>query len=104
MVTLDNGGTQQTAPVDLSGAKTVGDIKTRLENAFVAGPLTLSVDVDPATANGFRLTPSAGTITVADVSGSTVAADLGIAAPSAAHISACRGDPRLAPQHRLADL
>jgi len=104
VVTLDNGGTPQTATVDLSGAKTVGDIKIRLENAFVAGPLTLSVDVDPATANGFRLTPSAGTITVADVSGSTVAADLGIAAASAAQITGGDLDPRLTTQTRLADL
>ncbi len=103
-VTLDNGGPAQTQTVDLSSADTIGDIKTILENAFAAGPLTLTVDVDPATSNGIRLTSSAGTVAVSDLSGSMVAADLGIASAAVAQINGGNLDPSLTIQTQLADL
>ncbi|NOX54497.1 MAG: flagellar hook-associated protein 3 [Planctomycetes bacterium] len=103
-ITLESGGSQQTASVDLSGAETIGDIKTRLEAAFASGPLTLAVDIDPATRNGLRLTPSAGTITVSDLPGSTVADDLAIASGPSAQIVGGDLDPRLTLQTELADL
>ncbi len=102
-VTLDNG-TPQTATVDLSHAETLGDIKTILEDAFAAGPLTLTVDIDPATNYGLRLTPSAGTVEVADVTGSLVAARLGIASGPSAQILGGDLDPVLTLQTNLADL
>lgn len=95
-VTLDDG-TPETAQIDLSGVQTIGDIKTRLEAAFPvpSGSLTLTVDVDPATNSGLRLTPSAGTVAVSDVSNSRVAQDLGIASAAAATINGGDLDPRL---------
>jgi flagellar hook-associated protein 3 FlgL len=95
-ITLNNG-TPETAQVDLTGAETIGEIKTRLEAAFPvpSGVLTLSVDIDPATKSGIRLTPSAGTVAVTDLSGSTVARDLGVASAATASINGGDLDPRL---------
>jgi len=85
----------QTETVDLSNAETIGDIKTLLENAFAGGPPTLTVDIDPGTNNGIRLTPSGGTVAVADLVGNRVAADLGIASAAAAVINGSDVDPQL---------
>lgn len=102
-VTLNNG-TPQTQTVDLSGAETIQDIKTILENAFVAGPLTLTVDIDPASQNGLRLTSSAGTVTVSNLPGSTSASDLGIASTAVSQINGLDLDPGITLQTTLASL
>jgi flagellar hook-associated protein 3 FlgL len=94
-VTLNNGGTPQTQTVDLTGAETVNDVKTRLEHAFSGGPLTLSVSIDPATKSKLVLTPSAGTVAVADVGSGLTAADLGIRGTAAASLTGTDLDPRL---------
>lgn len=94
-VTLQSGATTVTRTVDLSQADTLGDIKTQLENAFAGDPVTLTVDIDPASNSGLRLTPSAGTVAVADVNGSRTATDLGIAGSAAAVINGQDLDPRL---------
>lgn len=101
-VTLDNGGVPQTATVDLTGAETIGDIQTRLEDAFSGGPLTLTVAIN-ATSNGLQLTPSAGTVAVADIAGARVARDLGIASTAAAQIDGGDLNPALTLQTQLAD-
>ncbi|MEX0727155.1 MAG: flagellar hook-associated protein FlgL, partial [Planctomycetaceae bacterium] len=86
-LTLDDGvNPVQTAIVDLTSAETIGDIETRLENAFAGSPITLDVDIDSTSQMGIRLTPSGGTIAIADVTGSTVARDLGILGGPAASI------------------
>ncbi len=103
-VTLQSGATVEQAQVDLSSAKTIGDVRTRLEQAFAAGPLTLTVDIDPSTNAGLRLTPSAGTVAVSDVAGGQTAADLGIDSTGAAVINGGDVNPRLTEQTRLADL
>lgn len=102
-VTLDNG-TPQTQTVDVSGAETIQDLKTLLENAFSGGPLTLTVDVDPASLNGLRLTPSAGTVAVSNVAGSTLATDLGIASAAVAQVNGTDIDPGITLQTTLASL
>ncbi len=102
-VTLDNG-TPQTQTVDLSGAETVQDLKTLLENAFAAGPLTLTVDVDPASENGLRLTPSAGAVAVSNLAGSTLATDLGIASAAVAQVNGTDIDPGITLQTTLSSL
>lgn len=94
-VTVDDGIAPQTVTVDLSSAKNLGDVQTRLQAAFAAGPLTLTVDVDPATSSGLRLTPSAGTVTVAEVAGGTTAAELGIKSAAAAVVNGGDLNPRL---------
>jgi flagellar hook-associated protein 3 FlgL len=103
-VTLQDGATTQVATVDLAGANTVEDLRTRLEQAFAAGPLTLAVDTDPLTRSGLRLTPSSGTVAVADIAGARVAADLGIASGAVPIINGGDLNPRLTEQTRLADL
>lgn len=102
-VTLDNG-TPQTKTVDLSGVETVQDLKTVLENAFSGGPVTLTVDIDPASQNGLRLTPSAGTVSVSNEAGSSLATDLGIASSAVAQINGGDLDPGITLQTTLASL
>ncbi|WP_417392345.1 flagellar hook-associated protein FlgL [Gimesia sp.] len=102
-VTLDNG-TPQTQTVDLSGVETVQDLKTVLENAFAGGPLTLTVDIDPASESGLRLTPSAGTVAVSNVIGSNLATDLGIASTAVAQVNGGDVNPGITLQTTLASL
>lgn len=64
--------------VDLTGAQTIQDVKSRLEAAFASEAITLTVDVDPTSKSGLRLTPSAGTVAVQDVDQGRTAAELGI--------------------------
>jgi len=104
VVTLENGGPTQTQTIDLTGAQTLNDIKVRLENAFSGGPLTLTVDIDPASQNGLRLTPSAGTVAVADVEGSLAAADLGIRSNATAVINGADLNPRITLETPLSTL
>ncbi len=97
VVTLDDGvNPVETATIDLSQAETINDIKTLVENAFAAQPVTLTMSINPLNNSGIRLTPSAGTITVNDLPGATVAADLGIkSATPAAVINGGDLDPQL---------
>jgi flagellar hook-associated protein 3 FlgL len=96
VVTVDDGVNPiQTETVDFSNAESIRDIKTILEDAFSGGPPTLTVDIDPASNFGLRLTPSGGTVAVADLPGSKVAAYLGIESAAAATINGTDLDPRL---------
>ncbi|HUG89335.1 MAG TPA: hypothetical protein VML55_00780 [Planctomycetaceae bacterium] len=104
VVTVSDGVTTQTATIDLSAAETIRDVQTLLENAFSGGPITLSADIDPGTNAGLRLTPSAGTVAVADVAGRTTAADLGIASSAQPQVLGADLDPRLTLQTTLAAL
>ena len=81
-----------TVDVDLSGAETLGDLETRLEAAFAAGPTTLDVTI---TATSITLTPSAGTVQVENIDGSRLATDLGLLGPAAATQSSGDLDPPL---------
>lgn len=97
VVTLDDpalpAAIQRT--VDLSAAETIGDLRRMLEHAFAGEAVTLSVDIDPATNAGLRVSASSGTVSVRDVLGSTLAAELGIASGPAATILGGDLDPRL---------
>jgi len=103
-VTLQDGTDTVTRTVDLSTAQTIGDLKTQLEAAFSGTAVELTVDVDPASKSGLRLTPASGTITVSDLSGSRTASDLGIKGTSAAVINGGDLDPRLTLTSRVSDL
>ncbi len=94
-ITVVNGGPAITKSVDLTGAVTLQDVKTRIENAFAAESITVSVVIDPALQSGLKLTPSAGTIAVQDTPGSQIASDLGIRAAAAVSITGSDLDPRL---------
>ncbi|HBN78334.1 MAG TPA: hypothetical protein DD473_21490 [Planctomycetaceae bacterium] len=97
-VTVDTGGGPQTEKIDLSSADTIQDFVTRLEAPF-AGDLTVGI-----TATGITLTPSAGTVSVADLPNSRVAGDLGIKSTAGASITSKDLDPRLSRLTTLASL
>ena len=88
VVSLDDGaGNLASATVDFAGSHTVGDLRTRLEAAFDAGPPALAVGFTP-TGDGLTLEvqPPVGataSATVADVPGSRFAAQLGFAQATA---------------------
>ncbi len=103
-VTVQDGGTTVSRTIDLSRAETIGDVKTFVEDAFAGQALTVTVDIDPASPSGLRLTPSSGTVAVSDVAGSRVASDLGISSVAAAQISGRDLDPAISIHSRLADL
>ena len=101
-VTLDDGaGGVRTATVDLAGAETLGDVRTRLEAAFAAGPPTLAVNFS---ADGLGLTPSAGTVTVAEVAGGSTARELAIFGGPSAVFTGGPLDPRLSEETPLSAL
>lgn len=95
VVQLDDGVNNIAATVDLTGASTVQDIKTRLEAAFAGGPITLTVDIDPVSRNQLRLTPASGTVEVLDVAGGLTATNLGLATGPVATISGSDLDPAM---------
>jgi flagellar hook-associated protein 3 FlgL len=98
-VTLSSPAT--TATIDLSQAKSIGDLKDLIENAL--GPANVTVSINPAK-NGITITPTAGTISITDVASGTAASDLGIAGPAAASIDSGDLDPALTLTTNLADL
>lgn len=103
-IVLQDGGTTVSRTVDLSLAETIGDVKTFIEDAFAGQALTVTVDVDPGSSSGLRLTPSSGTVAVTNPAGSRVASDLGISSVATAQISGGDLDPTISIHSRLADL
>lgn len=103
-ITLQDGGTTVARTIDLSLAETIGDVKTFVEDAFAGQALTVTVDIDPASPSGFRVTPSSGTVAVSDIAGSRVASDLGITSVATAQIAGGDLDPAISIHSRLADL
>ena len=94
-VTVANGGPAITHTVDLTGAGTIQDVKTRIENAFAADSVTVSVDIDSGSQSGLAITPSAGTIAIRNTPGSMAASDLGIVSTAAANITGGNLNPRI---------
>ena len=98
-VTLSSPAT--TTSIDLSQARTIGDLKSIIENALGPGNVTVSIN---AAKNGITITPAAGTITIANLPNGTAASDLGIAGTGAASINSGDLDPALSLTTKLADL
>ena len=98
-VTLSSPATSQT--IDLSQAKTIGDVKNLVENAL--GAANVTVAINPAK-NGIVITPAAGTITIANPVGGTGASDLGIVGSAAASIDSGDLNPALSLTTNLSDL
>ena len=98
-VTLSSPAT--TTTIDLSQAKTIGDLKGLIESSLGAANVTVSIN--PAK-NGITITPTAGTITIASPAGGTTASDLGIVASAAASINSSDLNPALTLTTKLADL
>lgn len=103
-VAVDDGSSLIGQTIDLTGAETIGDLKTRIESAFASSSATVVVDIDPSAPSGLRITPSTGSVTVLDVTGSRVAANLGIASGLTTQIAGADLDPRLTLQTKLSDL
>ena len=78
-IILNDGVNEVRKTVDLSSARTINDLKLQLEQAFSGEAITLTVDVDPTSLNGLRITPSAGTVEIRDVQGEATAKLLGVA-------------------------
>ncbi|HET6424237.1 MAG TPA: flagellin [Planctomycetaceae bacterium] len=104
VVTLEDTPTTVQKTVDLSGAQTLQDIKSKLESAFAAEAITLTVAIDPVSKNGLQLTPSAGTVAVADVGNARTAAELGIRSAPVATLSGIDLNPPINLFTRVADL
>ena len=98
-VTLSSPATSQT--IDLSQARTIGDVKNIIENALGAGNVTVAIN---SAKNGITITPAAGTITIANPAGGTGASDLGIVGSAAASINSGDLNPALTLSTNLADL
>ncbi|QDT38583.1 flagellar hook-associated protein FlgL [Stratiformator vulcanicus] len=104
-ITLDDGGgTSETATVDLSTAKTIGDIEALVENAFT-GALTVDVAVN-GNGDGLSLTATgtATTVAVADINGGITARQLGVNSAATAAITGGDLNPALSLRTPLADL
>lgn len=98
-ITLSSPVAAQT--IDLTEAKTIGDLKSLIENAFTPGAITVAVNVAK---NGIVITPTAGTVAIADVPGGNTARDLNIASAAVAQVNSGDLDPRLSLVTNLADL
>ncbi len=103
-VTVDDGTDSETLSVDLTPARTIGDVKAILEDTFSGSAVNLTVDIDPASLSGLRVTASTGTVAISDVAGSRVASDLGIESAAVATINGGDLDPRITLQSKLSDL
>ncbi|MBI3864993.1 MAG: hypothetical protein HY290_24225 [Planctomycetia bacterium] len=90
-----------TVTIDLSQAKTIGDVKDLVENALGALNVTVSINT---TKDGFLITPAAGTIAISDTAGGTGASDLRIASAAAASIDSGDLNPTLTLTTKLSDL
>src|SRR4051812_9425191 len=101
-IVLGNGTT--TKVVDLSKAGTVGDVVNAI-NAAGVGNITASLSAGGAITLS---TTGADNITVADVTGGTAAADLGIlrtaGAGAGAHLNGASAQPLVTPLTQLSDL
>ena len=97
-ITLSSVGSPQT--VDLSSAKTIGDIKTLIENTLGEANVTVSIN---AAKNGIQIVPATGTVTVTDLSGGNTASRLALVGSGATVVG---GDlqPKLTLHTNLADL
>ncbi len=98
-VTLSSPAVSTT--IDLSQAKTIGDVKSIVENAL--GSANVTVAINPAK-NGITITPTAGTITIANPAGGTAASDLGIIAVAVASVDTGDLNPAVTLNTNLADL
>ncbi|MFO0917593.1 MAG: flagellar hook-associated protein FlgL [Planctomycetaceae bacterium] len=93
-ITVVDGSTTITKSVDLSNADTLQDVKDRIQNAFASSSVTVSVGINSSN-SGLSITPSSGTISIQNATGSKAASDLGIASTAAASINGGDLDPRL---------
>jgi flagellar hook-associated protein 3 FlgL len=93
-VTVDSGSTPETETVNLSQAKTIGDVQQLIENAFPPGTLSVGV-VSGVPQDALQITPASGTVAISDIDGGQTAADLGIASAATTSITGSDLNPQL---------
>jgi len=104
VVSASDGATTTAVEVDLSNAESLNDIKTRIEAAFASTANPVTVDIEPTSQRGLRVTPTSGTIEISDVTGSRVAHDLGIDSAPVAVVAGHDLNPRLTLKTNLLSL
>ncbi len=87
-------GPATTATIDLSQARTVGDVQQAIQNAFPPGAVTVGISASPP-ADALTISPAAGTVAVSDLNGGSTAKSLGIAGAAAASITSGDLNPTL---------
>jgi flagellar hook-associated protein 3 FlgL len=93
-VTVDSGSTPETETVNLSQAKTIGDVQELIENAFPPGTLSVGI-VSGVPQDALQITPASGTVAISDIDGGQTAADLGIASAATTSIAGSDLNPQL---------
>jgi flagellar hook-associated protein 3 FlgL len=87
-------GPSTTATINLSQARTVGDVQQLVENAFAPGAVTVGVSAGPP-ADALTISAATGTVAVSDLNGGTTAQSLGIAGAAAPSITSGDLNPLL---------
>jgi flagellar hook-associated protein 3 FlgL len=103
-VILTDGPTEIRKYVDLTTAETLNDVKLRIEDAFAAESITITVDIDPGSNSGLRLTPSSGTVEVREVQEGRTALSLGLVGGPVAVLNGADLDPALSLHTTIASL
>lgn len=104
LVSSSDGATTTAVEVDLSRAESLNDIKTRIEAAFASTANPVTVDIEPTSQRGLRITPASGTVEISDITGSRVAHDLGIDSAAVAVVEGRDLNPRLTLKTHLLSL
>ncbi len=87
-------GPATTETINLSQAKSVGDVQQAIQNAFPAGAVTVGISASPP-ADSLTITPASGTVAVSDLNGGSTAQSLGIAGAAAPSIAGGDLNPTL---------
>jgi len=103
-MTLDDGTNSIRKDIDLSSAETIGDIQTQIQAAFAAEAITVTVEVDPGSLSGLRITPSTGTVEIEDVESGSTARELGLVSGPVAVVNGGDLDPGISLHTSLATL
>jgi flagellar hook-associated protein 3 FlgL len=98
-----NNGSPVTATIDLSKAKTLGDVQSLIQNAFAPGAVTVGIK-SGVPQNGLQITAASGTVSVANTAGGQTAQDLGIVSAPTASIVGSDLNPQLTLQTPLSAL
>lgn len=103
-ITLDDGTNNVRKEIDLTSAETNADVQTQIQAAFAAEAITVTVEIDPSSLSGIRITPSAGTVEIEDVESGSTARELGIATGPVAVVNGGDLDPAVGLHTTLAAL
>ncbi|HXY33750.1 MAG TPA: hypothetical protein VEI07_05945 [Planctomycetaceae bacterium] len=95
-----SAGPPVTETINLSQARTVGDVQQAIQNAFPPGDVTVGITPGPP-ADSLTISAATGTVAVSDLNGGTTAEALGIAGAAAPSITGGELNPLLTLQTPL---